>query len=285
MYRGVGAVRVQPGDTPTVRFELGGREQVIACRLVIGADGGCSSVRDQIGCQLNATEPRTLAAGLLVDGLDVWSEDVEAFGTEGDVMYTVFPRPGGRARLYLLWSVEEKRRFRGAHRVSEFLAAFRLKCLPKGEHVAAARPAGPCASYPMNDSWVDWPLAKGVVLVGDAAGWSDPIIAQGLAIALRDARIVAEIVLSRDDWPPAAFAPYVEERTERMRRLRVCARIMTDLHCTFTADGSARRKCWQAFALQDEILMAPLAASLAGPERPPAEAFTQRNFERIVALS
>jgi 2-polyprenyl-6-methoxyphenol hydroxylase-like FAD-dependent oxidoreductase len=284
MYHGIGEVRVKPGPMPVVTFELDDLEHEIACRLVVGADGRCSSIRRQIGCELNATEPRTVAGGLLVEDLEGWPEDVEAFGTEGSLMYTVFPRPGGRARLYLLWSVSEKGRFCGGNRVNEFLESFRLKCLPQGEEVAAARPAGPCASYPMNDTWIDWPLAEGVVLVGDAAGWSDPIIGQGLAIALRDARIVSEIMLASPDWSPSAFAPYVEERAERMRRLRVCARIYTDLYCTFTPDGTARRKCWQVFAPHDEILMAPLVASLAGPERPPAEAFTGRNFERIMAL-
>ena len=285
LERGIGEVRVDGGSMPAVAFELDGVEQRISCRLVIGADGRCSSIRRQIGCRLNATEPRTVAAGLLVEDLEGWTGEVEAFGTEGNVMYTVFPRPGGRARLYLLWSVTDRGRFTGVNRVSEFLDAFRLDCLPSGEAVASARPAGPCASYPMNDTWVDRPFADGVVLIGDAAGWSDPIIGQGLAIALRDTRIVAEILQSSADWSPRAFASYVEERAERMRRLRICSEIITDLHCTFTADGMARRKCWQAFAPHDELMIAPLHAAFAGPEKPPAEAFTARNHERILGLS
>jgi 2-polyprenyl-6-methoxyphenol hydroxylase-like FAD-dependent oxidoreductase len=285
MERGVGEVRVEPGPMPVVVYELDDVEREIACRLVIGADGRSSSIRRQIGCQLNATEPRTVAGGLLVEGLEGWPDGVESFGTEGNVMYTVFPRPGGRARLYLLWSVVDKNRFTGANRVAEFLDAFRLDCLPKGEEVAAARPAGPCASYPMNDTWIDRPLVDGVVLVGDAAGWSDPIIGQGLAISLRDARTVSEIMESSADWSPRAFAPYVEERSERMRRLRMSSHAITELYCTFTSEGTARRKCWQALAPHDELLIAPLYAALAGPEKPPAEAFAPRNQEAILALN
>src|SRR5205807_8368728 len=101
LARGIGEVEVEPGSAPKVTFQLDGFEHRITCRLVIGADGRCSVVRRRIGCRLNATEPRTVAAGLLVEDLEGWSGDVEAFGTEGNVMYTVFPRPGARPRLHL----------------------------------------------------------------------------------------------------------------------------------------------------------------------------------------
>ncbi len=48
------------------------------------------------------------------------------------------------------------------------------------------------------------------MLIGDAAGWNDPIIGQGLSIALRDARIIAEILRAAADWSLDAFAPYAE---------------------------------------------------------------------------
>jgi 2-polyprenyl-6-methoxyphenol hydroxylase-like FAD-dependent oxidoreductase len=57
-----------------------------------------------------------------------------------------------------------------------------------------ARPAGTCVWYPMSDAWTDRPDAPGAVLVGGAAGWTDPITGQGLSNALRDARLVAEAV-------------------------------------------------------------------------------------------
>ena len=58
--------------------------------------------------------------------------------------------------------------------------------------LAAARPVGPCQGYPNADTWIDRPMAPGVVLVGDAAGHNDPVIGQGLAIALRDVRLVGD---------------------------------------------------------------------------------------------
>ena len=59
--------------------------------------------------------------------------------------------------------------------------------------------------------------------VGDAAGWNDPILGLGLSITYRDVRIVSDLLLGDDDWASLSFAPYAEERAERMRRLRFVA--------------------------------------------------------------
>ena len=171
---------------------------------------------------------------MLVDGLEAWPADQMSLGTEGDLYYLVFPRAHGRARLYLLHDLAQRGRFAGPDRQARFLDAFRFRCLPDADIFRAARPAGPCAFYPMNDTWTDGPCAPGVVLIGDAAGWNDPIIGQGLSIALRDVRMVADVVRAGPDRSVAAFTPYVQERRERMRRLRIAAEVQTALAATFT---------------------------------------------------
>src|SRR2546423_6666328 len=45
LARGIGEVEVEPGSAPKGTFQLDGFEHPITCRLVIGADGRCSSVR------------------------------------------------------------------------------------------------------------------------------------------------------------------------------------------------------------------------------------------------
>ncbi|MGB9279946.1 MAG: hypothetical protein WCB57_07650 [Pseudonocardiaceae bacterium] len=47
----------------------------------------------------------------------------------------------------------------------------------------------------MHDSWTEQPYAPGAVLIGDAAGWNDPIIGQGLSIALRDVRMATDVLM------------------------------------------------------------------------------------------
>ena len=96
---------------------------------------------------------------------------------------------------------------KGADRAGPFLERFRLDCLPYGDAIAGSEPVGPCAYLPGSDSWTDRPFAEGVVLIGDAAGWTDPLIGEGLSMAMRDARMVSEVLLG-DDWSVDAFEPY-----------------------------------------------------------------------------
>jgi 2-polyprenyl-6-methoxyphenol hydroxylase-like FAD-dependent oxidoreductase len=241
-------------------------------------------VRRQVAIPLHETTPRTAGAGLLVEGLREWQGGFDAIGTVSDIFYLVFPRPNGLARLYLMWDFARRGRFAGADRETAFLDAFRVDCLPGGADLASARPAGPCATYPMNDAWSDVPFAEGVVLIGDAAGWNDPIIGQGLSIAMRDVRIVADILRARSDWSPSAFRPYAEERAERMRRLRLSAQLTTEIRATFTPEAAERRRHLMAKFVEAPNLFGSLMVQLTGPESVPAEAFKPENFERILAL-
>ena len=136
----------------------------------------------------------------------------------------------------------------------------------------------------MNDTWIDDPRAPGVVLIGDAAGWNDPIIGQGLSIALRDVRMVADAVRAGPDRSVAAFTPYVRERRERMRRLRVAADIQTALVATFTPAGAARRAAFNAVFRTDPVLGGSRLAAQLGPENVPAEAFEPQTVARILAM-
>jgi 2-polyprenyl-6-methoxyphenol hydroxylase-like FAD-dependent oxidoreductase len=284
VIRGVGDVEVTAGSSPAVRYEHDDVAHEVSCRLVVGADGRMSTVRRQLGITLHQSTPRTMGGGMLVDELHSWPSDQISIGTEGDLHFLIFPRPGGHARLYLLHDIAQKGRFAGPTRQADFLTAYQFRCIPDSGMFGAARPAGPCAFYPMNDSWTDQPYAPGAVLIGDAAGWNDPIIGQGLSIALRDARTVADILRSTDNWRPSAFADYGEERRERMRRLRIAARVATEIRATFSPLGVARRRAFSTSMLTDHVLAGPVLTTQLGPERLPVESFEQPNIDRILAL-
>src|SRR5437763_1012011 len=113
-----------------------------------------------------------------------------------------------------------------------------LETLPHADAFVGTTPAGPLGAFPGTDTWMHEPYVPGVVLAGDAAGWSDPTIGQGLSVAMRDVRVLSEI-LSSD--PPWDFGPYAEERGERMRRLRIALQVTADLRCDFPEHGRARR--------------------------------------------
>ena len=207
VLRGVTGVEVTAGEAPAVRFAHDGDRRSVSCRLLVGADGRSSTVRRQVGIAIQEDPIDNLLAGLLIEGAHGWPEDLQATGKVGDLYYLVFPQGGGKVRLYADYDLERRARFTGPDGAREFLACFDMDCVPNSKSLAEATPIGRCAASPSQDAWTERPFAAGVVLVGDAAGYNDPIIGQGQAITLRDVRIVRDLVCGNDDWTPELFEP------------------------------------------------------------------------------
>jgi 2-polyprenyl-6-methoxyphenol hydroxylase-like FAD-dependent oxidoreductase len=280
--RGVNVTRVEAGAAPAVAFEHGGQAREARGRLIVGADGRTSQVREAAGIALHQDPPHHWFAGLLVEGADDWPDDLQAIGTEGDFAFLAFPQGGGRVRVYGGYALSETGRFKGPDGARRFLDSFAMSCSPQNRHLVAGRPAGPLLSYFNNDSWTDEPFAEGVVLVGDAAGWNDPIVGLGLSISYRDVRIVSDLLLGADDWSASLFTPYAEERRERMRRLRFAAKLQAALDMEFDEAGRARRGDWLARAAADPSLRAHALVVMAGPEAAPEALFTEEHRERVL---
>jgi len=275
--RGVEDVHVEGGAAPCVRYSVGGQQREAAARLVVGADGRGSVVRRQAGIELHQEKTHHYFSGLLVEGADGWPVDIQTMGTEGDVQFFVFPQGSGKLRLYLSFANERKNWLAGDEGPRRFLDAFRLATVPNSECIANARIAGPCHTIPNQSTWVDNPVAPGIVLLGDAAGYNDPIIGQGLAISMRDIRIVSELLLGAETWDSALFASYSEERAERMRRLRVAAAMDSIVHAEFGPEATARKL---RIVGNPAIAMAR-GASMVGPELLPAEAFSDEALAAV----
>lgn len=280
--RGVSDVRVTAGPSPSVAFVDGGEPAKVTARLIVGADGRSSSVRRQLGIAIEEAPIDHLIAGLLVDRAAGWPEDLQAGGKVGDLHYLVFPQGRGQVRLYVDFAASDRGRFTGPGGAERLLAAFAgMSCVPHSAAIAGARPAGPCRSYPSQDAWIDAPVVEGAVLIGDAAGYNDPIIGQGLSITLRDARMVAEILLDGDDWSAPAFASYAAERRERLRRLRASAVFATSLNARFTAEDVERRVRAVGRMAEDASLLMPMIAIYIGPEMVDESCFTPEFHEQV----
>ncbi len=279
--RGVSRVEVTAGEQPRVTFEHDGEHSEVACRWIVGADGRTSTVRRQLGISMQEAPIDHLIAGLLVDGAEGWPEDLQTIGKVGDIHYLVFPQGGGKIRIYADYAYAGEARFTGDEGAQELLAAFDMAPVPHSEAVANARPIGPCRSYPSQDAWVDEPCVEGAVLTGDAAGYNDPILGQGLSVTLRDARMVGELLTRNDVWNASIFRPYVDERRERLRRLRFAASFATTLNARFGPEDLERRTAaFQRMADNPALGMIQLAA-FAGPERIPAECFTEEFYADV----
>jgi 2-polyprenyl-6-methoxyphenol hydroxylase-like FAD-dependent oxidoreductase len=253
--RGVSSVEITGGSNPGVKYSHEGRFYEHQCRLIVGADGRTSTVQRQIGLKLEEDPIDHLIAGLLVEDAHGWPEDLQSIGKVGDIQYLIFPQGGGRVRLYVDYDITDRKRFSGKTGAATMLAAFDMPCVPNSKAIAGATPSGPCRSNPSQDAWIDNPWVDGVVLMGDAAGYNDPINGQGVSVACRDARMLADILLAHEDWHGGIFAPFGEERKERMRRLRQAARFSTLFNARFGPDAEAARVRARRRMVDDPQLM------------------------------
>ncbi|MGW2101008.1 FAD-dependent oxidoreductase [Streptomyces olivaceoviridis] len=77
----------------------------------------------------------------------------------------------------------------------------------------------------VNYTWFDRLLVEGawhrgrVVLIGDAAHCCPPTLAQGAALSLEDALVLARLLTASDTWDDALFQAYYERRVARVRPL------------------------------------------------------------------
>jgi menaquinone-9 beta-reductase len=235
----------------------------------VAADGRQSAVRRQLGVELHTDDPHHLFTGLLVDDAEDFPDDLQVIGSTDDVHYLAFPQGSGRIRLYLGFAFADRHRFTGEVGVRNFLDAFDTPNFPYGEAVRNATPISPHASYANEDSWVDEPYVPGVVFVGDAAGWNDPINGQGLSIALRDVRIVSEALRSTSDWSPDAFTDYANERRVRMSNLRFAGRVSSKLKNEFGPGAVESRVRARARMVDQPMLGLAQAIIMIGPEHAP----------------
>jgi 2-polyprenyl-6-methoxyphenol hydroxylase-like FAD-dependent oxidoreductase len=283
VVRGTRDVKLAGGSSPSVMYTVDAEQREVRASLVVGADGRTSTVRKQAGITLERQEPVDYIAGLLLEGLDDVPDDHDVLCGEGDLFFVMFHQGGGRARVYLIPGLSGQRRFSGPGGTAAFLAGCRLSTYPWGEQVAAATPAGPVKTYPGDDTWTSAPYAEGVVLIGDAAGYNDPIIGQGLSLALRDARIVRDLVLDGGSTPDA-FAPYGAERAARMERVRFIADILAVTHAEDAENRAARRRYFaEKIAATDPEIVGIVAGALSGPEVMPDELLRSDLLDRIRA--
>jgi 2-polyprenyl-6-methoxyphenol hydroxylase-like FAD-dependent oxidoreductase len=261
---------------------IDGQRREMTPRLIVGADGRGSDVARQIGMKVETAPLHHLLAGLLVEGVDAWPDAEFSIGNDGDVMFFVFPQGNGRVRLYLCYGLDQRGRFSGADSARRFLDAFRLSSLPDKEMFCSAVPAGPCHGYPNADTWIDMPVAPGVVLIGDAAGHNDPTIGQGLSIAFRDARLVHEALLGSKRWTGDIFLSYATERRTRMRRLRFTAEQISILRAEFTETARKRRRRVSERIAADRDAALPLLIPVKGPFGVPNHLFEQAAWDALM---
>jgi 2-polyprenyl-6-methoxyphenol hydroxylase-like FAD-dependent oxidoreductase len=238
-----------------------GVEHATQAAIVVGADGRASGVRRNCGIELHSAPVRQYMTGLLVEGDTPFRSDIDSYGTGTDVNWYSFPQGPATSRVYLAHL--DVHRYAGVDGTDHFLADLAQCANPDVAALAAGRAISPIATHPSVDTWTDEPFAPGVVLVGDAAGYNDPIIGQGLSLSMADIRDVAGVLLG-GGRTTQDFARYGVARNDRHTKQRLAAQTMAELMCSFSEEDAGRRL--RALPLLESDAMAIAAALMAGPE-------------------
>lgn len=247
--RGVRDVAVALGE---VAWAEGANRHEVGCSLVVGADGRRSTVRKQAAFEYFRGPIEHYAAGMLVRSERIPS-DANIVCREAGTHFISFPQSENLARVYQCFPKSDKARFSGSNREERFLQGASLQALPGSEAWVHAEVAGPIGTFPCGDSWVESPVLEGVVLVGDAGGYNNVLIGQGLSLALRDARVLSQVLLDTDDWSVEGLIPYAAERSHRLAIQRFTGRLVAAAYRHFRNADNERER-FEELLSRDEFL-------------------------------
>jgi len=193
-------------------LRAGAAKRRLSTRLLVGADGSASFVRESAGIGVQRTDygqsafVTTLTTELPLDGTAY-----ERFTDSGPV--ALLPMAGNRAGLVLTVAAGD------AQRVAALDDAAFLGLLHErfGYRVGRFSRPGQRKPYPLARLLADRLTAERMVLIGNAAQTVHPLGAQGFNLGLRDALSLAELLLAarRDDADPGSaelLARYVARR-------------------------------------------------------------------------
>ena len=276
VMRGARARGVEPGDEPAVVVERDGKSERYTARLVVGCDGRNSNVRKWSGFEIEQEPDRMQLSGLLMDGVGMPEDTLfVVLDIEGGTGSIFFPQGDGRVRTYFASRVSDGPRFSGENDVPAYTGRLRAAAPEGGQWFKNAKPAGPLATFNGAEDYVRLPYARGVALIGDAAGTSDPTWGQGLSLTLRSARVLRDELLATDDWN-AAGESYARRQAECFDHIRKCETWFTTFFYTPGPEADAIRQ--RAFPLiaQDGTRIPDTMQS--GPEHAPATEEARRRF-------
>ncbi len=212
---GIRAARLdQDADGVTVRFSDGTEARH---DLVIAADGLGSATRAAIGV---TTEPEPTGMGIWRVAAPRPADVTHSNVTYGGAAYIAGYCPTGDATLYAF--MVEADRDRASIPPESYADEMRRLTGGYGGHWPAitAHLTDPSqVNYArFHEMLVEGSWHRGrVVLAGDAAHGCPPTLAQGAALSLEDALVLAELLTDGRDWDDALFQEYFERRVPRVR--------------------------------------------------------------------
>jgi 2-polyprenyl-6-methoxyphenol hydroxylase-like FAD-dependent oxidoreductase len=192
--RALPCLDIMAGEVASVAIDAGGRPVVrvaattLRPKLVIGADGLHSRARSSTGIAVDRIGVRRWGCRQHFDG-EPWTDHVEVHFAQG---FEVYVTPVARGvNVAVLWDAGKVRMTAHDSPVASLVAHVPLLSRRLAGRVPndRARARGPF------DVRVPRPWRDGVLLVGDAAGYLDPLTGEGVGIAVEQAVLLADTVI------------------------------------------------------------------------------------------
>lgn len=264
VWRGANISAINLDNGPIAKIETDSGQREVKGRLIVGADGRDSYVATLLSFKRDRDPPHLFSGGFQLKG-DIPTDRALYFyqnGTTGRGAILVTNKPGNY-RAYVFHHVNSlKRRWSGERDYAAAKAHFIEVGAPR-DWIEALTPHGVHATFDGAHQWISHPARHGCVLIGDAAGSSDPVWGCGLSRTLRDVRLLRDRLLSDKDWLRASSA-YAVDHDDFFHRLRRAEHVNATLFFTMGEEGDALRQ--RAFdLLQNYPELAPDTAGL-GPE-------------------
>ena len=276
--RGVKGEGVEPRggscESATV-IARNGKSERIPARLVVGVDGRGSVVRKWAQFPVEKLQIPFHFAGVQVTGLRSREDmSVFLFNPELGMLVALVPQTKGRWRAYLGYPTGEVALQR-SEKTETFVAESARAVPMRADVYAGVQSIGPLASFDVSESWVRHPYRNGVAVLGDAAATSDPTFGQGMATALRSARVLRDLLLNNADWDQAGN----EYAREHDRYFQTCHKVCGWLRTLFqdpSAEAAAQRQ--RAMPKIEQDVMRVPDHLFSGPDLPADEAVRARLF-------
>jgi len=253
VVRGVALERVAAGAPPKASVTIDGAMRSVSSRLVVIAEGRESRLRRALGFEVKGDPEFILIGGMLLRGTNEIGRRVDG-GDNGATraVHSLYDPVGLRyvialtvadhlSRVYLIHHKDMlPRRLSGARDLAEAIRHLRMVGAPE-RWFSDAELAGPFSTFDGAARWVEHPYRDGIVLIGDAAGASDPTWGEGLARTLRDVRLLRDRLLSDDDWDRMASA-FADDHDAFFARMLRLGAMRGELMFDVGPEADARRK-------------------------------------------
>lgn len=200
--------------------ECGGKPLTVSAKLVVGADGALSKVREALAIP---TKFHRYREGYLIAILDrpEGLEEAKYFVGRHAIL-GVFPAAGDKAYLFYMIPAGLMPQIKAAG--IQALRERWLKIDPSLEKTVQSLVDWNQTAYmPTGRVRTATWRADGAVLIGDAAHAMNPHASQGRMQAMVDAMTLAELVpdcLQRGDWSASALAPFERRRRPQVEMLQ-----------------------------------------------------------------